>query len=86
MTNGPTGLDAYSDFSRDLPKLPSVVRRFRAYDGGARFGDMPLAFRSGFFVTNKHVVTFGGHFVPRDILIRESQEWLDRYLGEPARG
>jgi len=27
------------------------------------------------------VVTESGHFVPRPTLIRESLDWLDRYLG-----
>jgi dienelactone hydrolase len=29
----------------------------------------------------KHVIAPGGHFVPRNILIRESLDWLDKYLG-----
>jgi len=29
----------------------------------------------------KHVVTQGGHFVPREQLVRETLDWLDRYLG-----
>ena len=33
----------------------------------------------------KFVVTPGGHFVPREILIRETLDWLDHYLGRPAR-
>ncbi|MCZ6917507.1 MAG: protein kinase [Gemmatimonadetes bacterium] len=32
----------------------------------------------------RHVVSDGGHFVPRDRLIRETLAWLDRYLG-PVR-
>ena len=31
----------------------------------------------------KHVVAPGGHFVPRDLLVRETLDWLDRYLGPP---
>jgi eukaryotic-like serine/threonine-protein kinase len=31
----------------------------------------------------KHVVAPGGHFVPRDLLVRETLDWLDRYLGTP---
>ncbi len=31
-----------------------------------------------------HIVAIGGHFVPRDLLIRETLAWLDRYLGVPA--
>jgi predicted esterase len=31
----------------------------------------------------RHVITPGGHFVPRDVLIRESLDWLDGYLGPP---
>jgi predicted esterase len=30
-----------------------------------------------------HVVAPGGHFVPRDTLIRETLAWLDEYLGAP---
>jgi eukaryotic-like serine/threonine-protein kinase len=35
----------------------------------------------------RHVVSDGGHFVPRPLLIREMLDWLDRYLGPttPAR-
>jgi len=29
----------------------------------------------------KHVVAIGGHFIPRDLLIRETLAWLDKYLG-----
>ena len=29
----------------------------------------------------KHVIAPGGHFVPRNILIRETLNWLDKYLG-----
>ena len=29
----------------------------------------------------KHVVVIGGHYIPRDILIRETLDWLDMYLG-----
>jgi fermentation-respiration switch protein FrsA (DUF1100 family) len=29
----------------------------------------------------KHVIAPGGHFVPRPILIRETLDWFDRYLG-----
>lgn len=32
----------------------------------------------------KHVIAPGGHFVPRSIFIRETLDWLDRYLG-PVR-
>jgi predicted esterase len=31
----------------------------------------------------KHVIAPGGHFVPREVLIRETLDWLDRYLGPP---
>ena len=31
----------------------------------------------------KHVVEPGGHFVPRERLVRETVDWLDRYLGSP---
>lgn len=33
----------------------------------------------------RHVVAVGGHFIPRELLIRESVEWLDRHLGRPRR-
>ena len=31
----------------------------------------------------KHVVAIGGHFIPRDLLIRETLDWFDRHLGAP---
>jgi dienelactone hydrolase len=31
----------------------------------------------------KHVIAPGGHFVPREVLIRETLDWLDMYLGAP---
>jgi len=31
----------------------------------------------------KHVIAPGGHFVPRDVLIRETLDWLDTELGLP---
>ena len=31
-----------------------------------------------------HIVAIGGHYIPRDLLIRESLPWLDRHLGVPA--
>ncbi len=30
----------------------------------------------------KHYVTSAGHLVPRDVLIRETLDWFDRYLRE----
>jgi dienelactone hydrolase len=33
----------------------------------------------------KHVVYPGGHWVPPDILMRESLAWLDQYFGKPAQ-
>jgi eukaryotic-like serine/threonine-protein kinase len=30
----------------------------------------------------RHVIAIGGHFIPRDLLIRETLDWLDKYLGE----
>lgn len=33
----------------------------------------------------RHVVAVGGHFIPRELLIRETVEWLDRHLGRPRR-
>jgi hypothetical protein len=32
----------------------------------------------------KLFVTPAAHFVPRDVLIRETLSWFDRYLSEPA--
>jgi pimeloyl-ACP methyl ester carboxylesterase len=31
--------------------------------------------------SKRHVVSDGGHFVPRTQLVRESLDWFDRYLG-----
>jgi pimeloyl-ACP methyl ester carboxylesterase len=31
----------------------------------------------------KHVIAPGGHFVPREVLIRETLDWLDMYVGPP---
>jgi dienelactone hydrolase len=31
----------------------------------------------------RHVIAPGAHFVPRDVLIRETLDWLDMYLGPP---
>jgi dienelactone hydrolase len=33
----------------------------------------------------RHVTAQGGHFIPRELLIRETVEWLDRHLGRPRR-
>jgi dienelactone hydrolase len=33
----------------------------------------------------KHVVAIGGHFIPRDLLIREVLDWLDSHLGPTRR-
>ena len=33
----------------------------------------------------RHVMAIGGHFIPRDLLIRETLAWLDRYLGRVNR-
>lgn len=29
----------------------------------------------------RHVIAIGGHFIPRALVIRESLDWLDKYLG-----
>ena len=34
--------------------------------------------------SKRHVIGEGGHFVPRPLLIRETLDWLDRYLGTKA--
>jgi class 3 adenylate cyclase/pimeloyl-ACP methyl ester carboxylesterase len=31
----------------------------------------------------RHVIAPSGHFVPRELLIRETLDWLDKYLGPP---
>jgi serine/threonine protein kinase/dienelactone hydrolase len=33
----------------------------------------------------KHVIAVGGHFIPRDLVIRETLDWLDTRLGRPRR-
>ena len=33
----------------------------------------------------RHVVADGGHYVPRELLIRETLDWLDNYLGPVER-
>jgi pimeloyl-ACP methyl ester carboxylesterase len=33
----------------------------------------------------RHVMAVGGHFIPRDLLIRETLAWLDAYLGRVSR-
>ena len=33
----------------------------------------------------KHVVAIGGHFIPREVLIQETLDWLDRYQGPAIR-
>jgi dienelactone hydrolase len=32
----------------------------------------------------RHTIVVGGHFVPREILIRQTLEWLDRHGGSPG--
>ena len=32
----------------------------------------------------KHVVAPGGHFVLPPVIIRETLDWLDKYLGPPS--
>ena len=32
----------------------------------------------------RHVIAIGGHFIPRELLIRETVEWLDHHLGRPV--
>jgi hypothetical protein len=34
----------------------------------------------------RHVISEGGHFVPRPQLIRETLGWLDHYLGPVRAG
>jgi eukaryotic-like serine/threonine-protein kinase len=31
----------------------------------------------------RHIVAIGGHFIPRPVVVRETLDWLDRYLGRP---
>ena len=33
----------------------------------------------------RHIIAVGGHFSPRDVLIRETLAWLDSYLGRVTR-
>ena len=33
----------------------------------------------------RHVMAIGGHFIPRELLIRETLAWLDTYLGRVSR-
>jgi pimeloyl-ACP methyl ester carboxylesterase len=33
----------------------------------------------------RHIIAVGGHFIPRDLLIRETLAWLDSYLGPVRR-
>jgi hypothetical protein len=35
--------------------------------------------------SKRHVVAIGGHFIPRDLLIREVLDWFDTHLGPPRR-
>ncbi len=55
------------------------------------YDNIPLTHANAYFKllgtpaeNRKHVVERGGHFVPRDLLIRETLSWLDRYLGYPS--
>jgi len=32
----------------------------------------------------RHIVVDGGHYPPQDLLVKETVDWLDRYLG-PVR-
>jgi fermentation-respiration switch protein FrsA (DUF1100 family) len=34
----------------------------------------------------RQVIEPGGHFVPQDVLIRETLDWLDKYLGPVQKG
>jgi len=29
----------------------------------------------------RHIVVDGGHYPPQELLVKETVEWLDRYLG-----
>ena len=33
----------------------------------------------------KHVIVPGGHFIPREVVIKESLDWFDTRLGRPKR-
>jgi len=33
----------------------------------------------------RHVIAIGGHFIPRELLIRETLDWLDARLGRTGR-
>jgi eukaryotic-like serine/threonine-protein kinase len=54
------------------------------------FDSVPLANTQHFFALlgtpaadKKHVIAQGGHFVRQDVLVRETLDWLDTYLGQP---
>jgi hypothetical protein len=32
----------------------------------------------------KHVIGLGGHFIPRELQIREALDWLDSHYGAPS--
>jgi eukaryotic-like serine/threonine-protein kinase len=55
------------------------------------FDSVPLENTQHFFALlgtaaadKKHVIAPGGHFVPQDVLVRETLDWLDKYLGRPT--
>jgi dienelactone hydrolase len=54
------------------------------------FDSVPLENTQHFFALlgtqaadKKHVIAQGGHFVRQDVLVRETLDWLDKYLGTP---
>jgi formylglycine-generating enzyme required for sulfatase activity/dienelactone hydrolase len=55
------------------PMVPMInARRYFALLGTAR-------------EAKDHVVAIGGHFIPRELLIREVLDWYDTHLGQPRR-
>ena len=55
------------------------------------FDSVPLKNTQHFFALlgtaaadKKHVIARGGHFVQQDVLVRETLDWLDKYLGRPT--
>ena len=68
--------------------LPRVVVPTLLLNG--EFDVVPLENSKQFFALlgtspddKKHFVALGGHFVPQDVLVRETLDWLDKYLGAP---
>jgi dienelactone hydrolase len=79
------GLEPEIDSINALPrvKVPTLLLN-------GEFDSVPLENTRHFFSLlgtppedKKHVIAIGGHFVPQDVLVRETLDWLDKYLGPP---